>query len=46
VDKPYVGVAVGKAAAKLAISNGTIQQSTSNKAVFVAGQERWYQNPV
>lgn len=46
VDKPYVGVAVGKAAAKLAISNGTIQQSTGNKAVFVAGQERWYQNPV
>lgn len=45
-DKAYVGVAVGKAAAKLAISSGTIVQSTGNKAVFVAGQERWYQNPV
>jgi len=46
VDKAYVGVAVGKALAKLAVSNGTIVQSTGNKAVFVAGQERWYQNPV
>jgi hypothetical protein len=45
-DKAYVGVAVGKAAAKVALSAGTIQQSTANKAVFVAGQERWYNNPV
>jgi hypothetical protein len=44
-DKAYVGVAVGKASAKVALSAGTIAQSTGNKAVFVAGQERWYANP-
>lgn len=45
-DKNYVGVAVGTNNAKFALSSGTITQSTANKAVFVAGQERWYQNPV
>ncbi len=44
-DKAYVGVAVGKASSKMALSSGTIVQSTGNKAVFVAGQERWYANP-
>jgi hypothetical protein len=44
-DKAYVGVAVGKDKAKIAKSTGTIVQSTANKAVFVAGQERWYNNP-
>lgn len=45
VDKPVVGVAVGKNGAKIAITTGTIAQSTGNKLVFVAGQERWYLNP-
>lgn len=45
-DKNYVGIAVGKENAKLAISTGTITQSTANKAVFVAGQERWFSNPM
>ena len=45
-DKSYVGLAVGKSGAKIAISAGTIQQSTGNKAVFVAGTERWYVNPL
>lgn len=44
-DKAYVGVALGKSNAKVALSSGTIAQSTGNKAVFVAGQERWYANP-
>ncbi|MBS3953634.1 MAG: hypothetical protein KGZ88_11860 [Methylomicrobium sp.] len=45
VDKPVVGLAVGKADAKIAIAATTIAQSTANKATFVAGQERWYANP-
>lgn len=45
-DQAFVGVAVGKAGAKMAIATGTIARSTGNKAVFVAGLERWYQNPV
>lgn len=44
-DQNVVGVAVGKGSAKIAISATTIQQSTANKATFVAGQERWYVNP-
>ena len=44
-DKPWVGVAVGKTNAKIAIASGTIQQSTGNKGVFVSGLERWYRNP-
>lgn len=45
VDKPVVGVAVGLNNGKIAVASGTIQQSTGNKLVFVAGQERWYKNP-
>ena len=46
VDKAWVAVAIGKSNAKTAIARGTIVQSTANKAVLVAGQERWYSNPV
>jgi len=45
VDLPVVGVAIGTDSGKIAIATGTIQQSTGNKLVFVAGQERWYANP-
>jgi hypothetical protein len=45
-DKAVVGIAAGKASAKIALSATTIQESTANKATFVAGQERWYANPV
>ena len=45
VDKPWVGVAIGKANAKIAIASGTLLQSTVNSGSFVAGQERWYANP-
>ena len=41
VDKPWAGIAVGDDDAKIAVASGTIEQSTANKAVFVAGQERW-----
>lgn len=44
-DKAWVGVAVGKDNAKIAVASGTIEQSTGNKGVFVAGLERWYSNP-
>lgn len=44
-DKPWVAVAVGKSNGKTAIAAGTIEASTANKAVLVAGQERWYANP-
>lgn len=40
-DKAWVGIAVGDDDAKIAVATGTIEQSTGNKAVFVAGQERW-----
>jgi hypothetical protein len=45
-DKNWIGVAVGKDQAKIAVASGTIAQSTGNKGVFVAGLERWYSNPV
>ena len=41
VDKAWIGIAVGDDDAKIAVASGTIEQSTGNKAVFVAGQERW-----
>lgn len=41
----YVAVAVGKANGKTAVATGSIVASTANKAVLVAGQERWYANP-
>lgn len=44
-DKAWVGVAVGKSNAKVAVASGTILQSTVNSGSFVAGQERWYNNP-
>jgi len=44
-DQPWVAVAVGKTNGKTAIAAGTIEASTANKAVLVAGQERWYANP-
>lgn len=44
-DKPWIGVAIGKNNAKVAIASGTILQSTVNSGSFVAGQERWYANP-
>ncbi|EXI92127.1 MAG: hypothetical protein AW12_00870 [Candidatus Accumulibacter sp. BA-94] len=44
-DVDVVGVAIGTDDAKIAIAYGTIEQSTGNKLVFVAGQERWYVNP-
>ena len=44
-DKAWVGVAVGKSNAKVAVASGTILQSTVNSGSFVAGQERWYSNP-
>lgn len=44
-DKAWIGVAVGKANAKVAVASGTILQSTVNSGSFVAGQERWYVNP-
>lgn len=44
-DKNWVGVAVGKNNAKVAVASGTILQSTVNSGSFVAGQERWYNNP-
>lgn len=40
-DKAWIGIAVGDDDAKIAVATGTIEQSTGNKAVFVAGQERW-----
>ena len=39
--KDWIGIAVGDDDAKIAVASGTIEQSTANKAVFVAGQERW-----
>ena len=45
VDKAWIGVAVGKSNAKIAVASGTILQSTVNSGSFVAGQERWYANP-
>ncbi len=45
-DKAWVGVAIGKNNAKVAVASGTILQSTVNSGSFVAGQERWYSNPV
>lgn len=44
-DKNWIGVAVGKNNAKVAVASGTILQSTVNSGSFVAGQERWYVNP-
>lgn len=44
-DKAWIGVAVGKNNAKIAVASGTILQSTVNSGSFVAGQERWYSNP-
>ena len=44
-DKAWVGVAIGKNNAKVAVASGTILQSTVNSGSFVAGQERWYSNP-
>ena len=44
-DKAWVGVAVGKNNAKIAVASGTLLQSTVNSGSFVAGQERWYSNP-
>lgn len=44
-DKAWIGVAVGKNNAKVAVASGTILQSTVNSGSFVAGQERWYANP-
>lgn len=40
-DKAWIGVAVGDDDAKIAVASGVIEQSTGNKAVFVAGKERW-----
>lgn len=40
-NKAWVGIAVGDDDAKIAVANGVIEQSTGNKGVFVAGQERW-----
>ena len=44
-DKAWVGVAIGKNNAMVAVASGTILQSTVNSGSFVAGQERWYSNP-
>ena len=44
-NKNWIGVAVGKNNAKIAIASGTILQSTVNSGSFVAGLERWYSNP-
>lgn len=44
-DKAWIGVAIGKNNAKVAVASGTILQSTVNSGSFVAGQERWYSNP-
>lgn len=44
-NKDWIGVAVGKNNAKIAVASGTILQSTVNSGSFVAGQERWYSNP-
>lgn len=44
-DKNWIGVAIGKNNAKVAIASGTILQSTVNSGSFVAGLERWYSNP-
>lgn len=41
----YVAVAVGKGYGKTAVNAGQIVASTANKAVLVAGLERWYLNP-
>ena len=40
-DKAWIGVAAGDDSGKIAVASGTLEQSTSNKGVFVAGQERW-----
>jgi hypothetical protein len=40
-DKAWIGVAVGDDDAKIALSSGTITQSTENIGVFNAGKERW-----
>ncbi len=39
--KNWIGIAAGDDDAKIAVASGTIEASTSNKGVFVAGQERW-----
>lgn len=45
VDVPVKGIALGKSGAKIAEASGTITTAGA-KLVFVAGQERWYANPV
>ena len=44
-DKAWVGVAAGLDTAKIAVASGTIGESTTNKGVFVSGEEKWYKNP-
>ncbi len=44
-NKNWVGVAIGKENAKIAVASGTILQSTVNNGSFVAGLERWFRNP-
>lgn len=44
-DVPLTGIALGAGGAKIAVATGTIT-SAGAKLVFVAGQERWYVNPV
>jgi hypothetical protein len=41
VNKNWIGIAAGDDDGKIAVATGTIEQSTGNKGVFVAGQERW-----
>ena len=44
-DKAWIGVAAGLDTAKIAVASGTIGESTTNKGVFVSGEEKWYKNP-
>lgn len=45
VDVPVTGIALGLDGAKIATATGTITTS-GTKLVFVAGLERWYNDPV
>ncbi len=44
-DKAWIGVAAGLDSAQIAVASGVIGESTTNKGVFVSGEEKWYKNP-
>lgn len=44
-DTAVIGIAIGTDGAKIAVASTTLERSTANKLVFVAGQERWWNDP-